>query len=913
MTQHFIFILFGLANGAVYAALGLTLVVTYRSSGVVNFSTGAMSLFGAYFYAYFRKGELFVPIPLLPKTVDLGFTPGFWPAAIVSVLFCALFGLLLYIAVFRPLRSAPPVAKAVVSVGVMVVFTGLFTAKAGTVGLPVETILPTTSWKVGKVLVPTDRVWFALAVVSMTLVLVAVYRFTRFGLVTRAVAATEKGAFVSGIAPDRVAAANWMIGAAVAAISGILISPIVPLTPLGYTLFIVPAMAAAILGQFMHMGRAVIGGMAIGTLQSEFVLLKGQHKWLPTSGISELIPLLLILIVLVARAKPLPSRGVVLQQTLGRAPRPTALLRPSLVGSAIGVIGLVALQGPWRSAMIMSMIMAIIALSQVVVTGYAGQISLAQLTLAGVAGFLLGPMTSTWNLPLVHTTIPFPFAPVVAAAIAAVVGVVIGLPALRIRGLPVAVVTLALGVALEAVWFRNPDFVSADGKNINGPEFFGIDLRARVGANYPRLQFGLLLLGVLVVVAVGVAKLRTSRLGSAMLAVRANERSAAGVGIDVVRVKLIAFAIGSFIAGLGGAMLGYFQGNVTFVSFTTFVGLGLFVTAYIAGITSVSGGILAGVTGGGGLVALVLERVLSLGDWFGVITGVGLVYTVIKNPEGIVGPIHTALARRRARQSTTEPGAAVPLEGRLVPIERVEGGCVILSTEQLRVAYGGMVAVNQVDLEVREGTIVGLIGPNGAGKTTLLDALSGFTSYRGKVLLDGRDLVKLSPHQRARASLGRTFQHTQLYDDLTVTENIEIGAAAAHGRVAKSLQETLELLDLASLAERPVGELSQGRRQLVSIACALIGNPRVLLLDEPAGGLDSKESQWLGIRLRRIRDTGVTILLIDHDMHLVLNLCDSIYVLNFGEVIAHGSPAAIKADRGVAAAYLGSTHAEVAS
>jgi ABC-type branched-subunit amino acid transport system ATPase component len=238
------------------------------------------------------------------------------------------------------------------------------------------------------------------------------------------------------------------------------------------------------------------------------------------------------------------------------------------------------------------------------------------------------------------------------------------------------------------------------------------------------------------------------------------------------------------------------------------------------------------------------------------------------------------------------------------------GGDVVLQARIVQVRYGGVVAVDGVDLEAREGTIVGLIGPNGAGKTTLLDAMSGFTRSTGSIELHGRDLSSLKPHQRVRAAMGRTFQHTELYEDLSVTENIVVGAAAAQGREPKTLEETLELLGLGDVAEVPVAELSQGRRQLVSIGRALIGNPRVLLLDEPAGGLDSRESQWLGQRLRNLRDSGVTILLIDHDMHLVLNLCDDIYVLNFGKVIAHGAPSEIRADRTVAEAYLGTTHAD---
>jgi ABC-type branched-subunit amino acid transport system ATPase component len=228
-------------------------------------------------------------------------------------------------------------------------------------------------------------------------------------------------------------------------------------------------------------------------------------------------------------------------------------------------------------------------------------------------------------------------------------------------------------------------------------------------------------------------------------------------------------------------------------------------------------------------------------------------------------------------------------------------------------------AVKDVSLEVPEGSIVGLIGPNGAGKTTLIDAMSGFAPSRGIVALDGRRIDGLKPYERIRAGLGRTFQGIELWNDLSVKENIGVGLAASAGRPdhadpgADALGRVLDILGLGAVADRPTGELSQGQRQLVSIARALIGQPKVLLLDEPAGGLDSTESLWLADRLRDIRSAGVTVLLIDHDMGLVLGLCDRIHVLNFGSIIASGAPAAIRADRAVAEAYLGSTHAELAA
>ncbi len=594
-----------------------------------------------------------------------------------------------------------------------------------------------------------------------------------------------------------------------------------------------------------------------------------------------------------------------IKSALGRAPRPRRVLLCTLVGTAVGAVAVVLLQGTWRGALIQSLMLAIVSLSLVVVTGFAGQVSLAQLTLAGVAGFSLATLSRNS-----HWDVPFPLAPLLAALIAAVVGVVIGLPALRIRGLPVAVVTLATAAAIQAAWFDNSDIVPAGGVVVDGPTLFGLDMRALVGTDFPRWQFGLLVLVVLVAVAVGVAKLRNSTLGSQMLAVRANERSAAGAGIDVVRVKVVAFGLAAFIAGLGGAMLAYYNATgVQSATYDALLGLAVFTGVYLAGITSVSGGIAAGMLVAGGITAFATNKWINLGSWYAVLSGIGLIATVITNPEGVVGPIHELIAKRR-KSAVPDAPATVPHDAHLVPLEPVEGGEVVLSATNMRVRYGGVVAVDDATIEARKGTIVGLIGPNGAGKTTLLDAISGFAPSSGDVVACGQNLSGVPPFRRVRASLGRTFQHTELYEDLSVSENIVVGAAAAQGREPMTVRETLELLDLLEFADRPVGELSQGRRQLVSIARALIGNPDILLLDEPAGGLDSRESQWLGLRLRAIRDTGVTIVLIDHDMHLVLNLCDFIYVLNFGKIIAEGPPAAIRADRTVAAAYLGSAHAE---
>lgn len=912
MTEQMTFLLLGLGSGAVYGALALGIVLTYRSSGVVNFATGSIALFGAYVYAYLRQGELIIPVPGFPATVDIGYRLDFVPAALIAVSACAVLGLLLYVVVFRPLRTAPAVAKAVAALGVSLFIAALFVVRFGTSAVTATGIFPEGSWRLGDAAIPLDRIYFAVTVLAVSVLLWLAFRYSRFGLATRAAAETERGAYVSGLSPDRLAALNWVISSAVAGLAGILITPIVPVVPIAYTLFIVPALAAAVLARFDMVVVAVAAGLAIGMLQSWVQNLASSHDFLPASGMPELVPLVLIMAVLFLRSKPLPERGAIVLQSLGKAPRPNNIAVPAIVLSVVAVAGLLVLSERLRAGLILSLIMAVIALSIVVVTGYAGQVSLAQLTIAGVAGFLVGPIANNWHLG-------FPWSPLLAAAVAAVIGLLVGIPALRIRGLSVAVVTLAMAFAVEAIWFRNADVVGSSGVEVPSPQLFGIDLGIGVGREYPRVEFGLLCLVVLVAVAIGVALLRRSRLGSQMLAVRANEKSAAAAGVHVVKVKILAFTIGAFLAGLGGSLLAYQQQTVTFEAFSAMASVTFFATVYLAGATSTSGGLLAGFIAANGLLYIAIDEVVGIGDWYPAIMSLLLILTVVLNPEGIVGPPQAWWGRYRSSRVAAHPaeeGAAEhPVETTVektvekTPLPTAAEARTVLELRDVSVHYGGVTAVDRVSLSVGAGRMVGLIGPNGAGKTSVIDAISGFAKCDGEVLLDGAEITAKPPHRRVHAGLCRTFQAIELYEDLSVLENVKVGLRLAkgenHAQAQRRLSDLLELLGLWSERDRPAGELSQGQRQLVSIARAMAGDPAVLLLDEPAGGLDTTESRWLGERLRSIRDSGVGILMVDHDMDLIFGACDIVYVVDFGRVIACGSPSEISSHPAVAGAYLG--------
>lgn len=246
-----------------------------------------------------------------------------------------------------------------------------------------------------------------------------------------------------------------------------------------------------------------------------------------------------------------------------------------------------------------------------------------------------------------------------------------------------------------------------------------------------------------------------------------------------------------------------------------------------------------------------------------------------------------------------------------------------LQTTELSVRFGGLLAVDNVDLDCRPGELTGLIGPNGAGKTTFIDAITGFLpkNATGSARFDGEEVMGLAPHKLAHRGLCRTWQMLELFDDISVRANLDVASSRLTpmralvdyfrgSDIDDRIESTLELLNLSEVAERSPSELSQGQRKLVGVGRALVADAKLLLLDEPAAGLDRQETVWLGLQLRRIVESGTPILMVDHDMGLVLSVSDRIHVLEFGKLIASGTPAEIRKDERVIAAYLGGSGGE---
>jgi branched-chain amino acid transport system permease protein len=380
----------------------------------------------------------------------------------------------------------------------------------------------------------------------------------------------------------------------------------------------------------------------LGAFQAEITLLATQPWWpeWASVGVAESLPFVVIVVALYVFGRRLPGRSITVKIPLPKVV--PAAPRPAVVGGLVvaGILAVTLTQGSYRFGVITSMIFALFALSLVVLTGFVGQISLAQAAFAGSAGFALSQLGSS---------VPFPLSTLLAAVAATALGLLVGIPALRIRGAQLAVVTLAAAVAIEQLVFRNPNLSPVDGNAVPNPNLLGLDLGIRRGADIARWQFGLFVLAVLVLAALAVANLSRSATGRALFAVRSNERAAASVGVNVAAAKLVAFGFSSFLAGLGGALIGYSRGQLSADSFGVFVSLSLLAFAYLGGITSIGGALIAGTLAPLGIGYVLVDRHAHLGKYYLLFSGVLLVVTAITNQSGIAGQVRENVAALRHR------------------------------------------------------------------------------------------------------------------------------------------------------------------------------------------------------------------------------------------------------------------------
>ncbi|MFF3468107.1 ABC transporter permease subunit, partial [Streptomyces sp. NPDC001984] len=738
---------------------------------------------------------------------------------------------------------------------------------------------------------------------------------TRFGIYTRAAAETEKGLTLIGRSPERIAVINWVLGSAIAGLAGVAATQIAGLQMSNLVLLVVPGLAAALVARFSSFTVATLAALVLGVLQS---LVRGYWT---QPALTDLIPFGILVIVLMVTGRPIPDRG-----TLASSPRTPEVTpaRPTMsagVGLCLAVLGLIFFGQEYRSALIISIITAIIAISLVIVTGYVGQVSLAQFVLAGIGGFATSRFAHDLGWP-------FPAPLLAAMVVSAVVGLVVGIPSLRVRGFNLAVLTLAAAVAVQSALFNNINITGAGGGNpVPAPSLGGFSLSP---FGHP-VRFGVMVLFVLVLCMAATAWLRNSRPGLRMLAVRDNERAAAAVGWDVSRTKLLAFTISAALAGVGGSLLVYQSGVVVADQFTPLASILFVGYLYVAGIGSLSGAVVAGLAAPGGLIVTWLQFLLPVGDiqyWVNLVFAVFVLIAVVKQPDGIA-PFHgrqlaavQAFVLRRIGRARTEPGPTPTTEvagqdGVPEQRERREPAAAdarepILRVADLTVRFGAVTALDGVALDVAAGRVTGLIGPNGSGKSTFVDAVSGFARNTGGIALRSVSLDHKTPHSRARAGLARTFQGLELFEQLSVYENVLSGVATAADRgrstrvaARRRVEGELRRLGLQRVSQRRPAAISAGQRRLVAVARAVVSEPALLILDEPASGLDRQEREVLRGRLHELADSGASVLLIEHDVNLVFDVCDDVYVLDNGRLIASGPAVTVRQDPAVIAAYLG--------
>ena len=641
MDSYILFLLLGLGAGGVYAILGLGLVLKYRSSGVVDFGHGAVAMFCAYVYIELRSnGKLELPWTAIPHEITVAAETGAsqWVSIVVAILYGALLGLVFYALLYRPLRQAPALARVGASVGVMLYLQAIAVINFGTFAVSSPPILNSTPVDIAGIPVPSDRLYLAGITVVIAAVLAVVYRRTRFGLTTQAVAENERGASLLGYSPNRVSAYNWVVATVLAVAAGILILPITTLNPGTYTLFIVPALGVALVARFTSFPIVVIAGLVLGMFQSELTKLQAVWSWLPRNGLQDGVAFLLIMIGMTVLARRLPSRGATGALRNASIGRPQHPWRTAGIVFVIGVLGLLVAPALYRTAIISSMITACICLSVVIITGYVGQISLAQSALSGISAFMLSHIAHGLG-------IGFPFGFILAALCAVVVGVVVGLPAVRVRGVNLAVVTLATAAALDALVF-NADWFSGGyvGRDVANPHLLGLDLGITKSGN--TFVFGIFVLVIVLLVGVFVARLRNAPAGRMFIAVRSNERAAAAVGVDVARTKLFAFAIAAFVAGIGGGLLGYQSANINAQSFTVFTSLTILAITYVGGVGRIYGAVLAGLLlASDGLMPTLLDKIFDFGTYQSVIAGLALMLTAVGNPDGIATEMQRGFAQ----------------------------------------------------------------------------------------------------------------------------------------------------------------------------------------------------------------------------------------------------------------------------
>jgi ABC-type branched-subunit amino acid transport system ATPase component/branched-subunit amino acid ABC-type transport system permease component len=887
------FIIAGLTTGSVYALAGVGLVLTYKTSGVFNFAHGALATVSAYlFYTLHVQHGVAWPI-----------------AAIICVLVVGpVMGLVLE-RIARTLASASLATRVVSTIGILLLVQALAVIIYGTtVTRVVPPFLPTHAYNLDGTVITLDRIFvFAIGIVA-TAGLYIYFRITRMGVAMRAVVDDSSLLDIAGTSPVVVRRWAWMIGVTFASASGLLLVPFITLNSTTLTFLVVAAFGAAALGGFSSLPGTYAGGLLIGVLAA--LATKYFTSGL-LSGVSASLPFLVLFVVLlVSPRRRLVERAPVVPR--GQSGWTTPWQIQSGFGIAVIAVLLFVPQfaGIHLADYSQFLALAILFLSLGLLVRTSGQVSLCHVSFMaiGVSAFSHLKVDHHW---------PWGLALLAAGLIAVPIGALLSIPAIRLSGLYLALATFGFGILMQYMFYTENYMFGSVGAGLSLPH----PNMTAIGLTGSDKSYFYLCLVLAVVATALVLGINRSRLGRLLRALSDSPVGLATSGTSTHITRVLVFCISAFLASIAGALAAGAIGEAGGESYQPLQSL-----VYFALIIISVGGVpwyaliaAAGLT----IVPSYLTDV-NTSNWLQVLFGVTAIVYAMTPAQSKVAPAFLRdgldrLCRRKNRDTATV--VQKTSTDVLARPARVEDG--FLQVADLRVRFGGIIAVDGANLDVPTGRVTGLIGPNGAGKTTTFNSCSGLNRpNHGTVTLDGTEISRRSAASRARRGLGRTFQQMELFDNLTVWENVALGAEARRAglnalthlmsspatkqRIKATALDALIHCDLLPLAHRTAGSLSTGQRRLVELARCLAGPFHILLLDEPSSGLDRVETARFGeILLRVVAERGVGILLVEHDMALVTDVCDYIYVLDFGKPIFEGTPTEVMASALVRAAYLG--------
>lgn len=563
----------------------------------------------------------------------------------------------------------------------------------------------------------------------------------------------------------------------------------------------------------------------------------------------------------------------------------------------------------YQNMIILSLVFAIGASGLNLITGFAGYVSLGQGAFIGLGGYTIGVLATRFN-----GISPWVWVPV-AAVVAAVVAVVLGLVSLRSRGPSFVIITVAFLFLVQVVAINWKGVTNGTaGLTLPLPDW------DRDMMNWP---FYYALVALLALQLLMTWWIRRTKLGMGLIAIREDETRAATIGINLPVHKVLAFVASSVLVGAAGAVYGYY---LTFIDplgmFNILISVQIVLSLLIGGKATLWGPVL------GAFLVEPLNEIannnLGGGNTRLLLFGGLLVLVVLFLPQGILPSVRGLLAKRRTAGKAGLVGARIDTGGKLPasmvrrepPSQRSASPRPLLEVRGLVKQFGGVKAVDGASFTVAEGSITGLIGPNGSGKTTVFNLIDNtILADSGEVIFDGKHIEKLPPWERAHRGLGRTFQLTRLFGEMTVLENVVapqrsyslrgLGRIAVSGPEARAAEELLEFVGMRAFRDQQAKALSYGQQKLVELAQILMLDPKLILLDEPAGGINPVLIERIGEMIRELNSYGKTFLIVEHNMPFIMGLCDPVNVLARGSTMAAGSPVAIQRDPAVIEAYLG--------